>query len=61
MTSFEIVYGQDPPIVHAHENGTTKVDSVDQYLKDKDRVMAILRSNLENAECNLISTCLKEN
>lgn len=47
------MYGQDPPTVHAYENGTTKVDLVDQSLKDKDRVMAILKSNFENAQCRI--------
>ncbi|XP_068305066.1 uncharacterized protein [Pyrus communis] len=49
MTSFEIVYGQAPPAVQAYENGATKVVYVDQALKERDRILSLLKSNLEIA------------
>lgn len=53
MTPIEIVCGQAPPTVQAYGNGTTKVASVDQALKDKDRILSLLKSNLEAAQCRM--------
>lgn len=53
MTPFEIVYGQALPTVHSYETGTTKVDSVDQALKERDRILSLLQSNLEATQCRM--------
>ena len=49
MTPYEVLYGQPPPILPAYEKGTTRVDSLDQALHEKNRMLALLKTNLEAA------------
>lgn len=39
--------------MQAYETGTTKVDYVDQALKERDRILSLLKSNLEAAQCRM--------
>ncbi|KAM2504337.1 hypothetical protein PS1_038271 [Malus domestica] len=50
MTPYEIVYGQPPPHVPLYELGTTKIDVVDQCLKDRTRILSLLKTNLAAAQ-----------
>ncbi|KAM1133241.1 hypothetical protein ACFX19_043220 [Malus domestica] len=50
MTPYEIVYGQPPPLVSFYDSGTTKVASVDQALQERNRVLAVLKANLQAAQ-----------
>ena len=53
MTPFEAVYGYTPPVLAAYEHGTTKVDSVDQCLQERNRTLSLLKCNLEAAQCRM--------
>lgn len=50
MTPYEIVYGHAPQTIQAYEVGTTKVDSMDQSLRDRDIMLTLLKSNLALAQ-----------
>lgn len=45
ITPFEAVYGYVPPIVPVYESGTTKVDSVEQSLTERDNILSLLKNN----------------
>ncbi|GJV18918.1 transposon ty3-G gag-pol polyprotein [Tanacetum coccineum] len=46
MTPFEAVYGRPPPRVLTYVPGTSKVQAVEEFLIDRDKVLHDLRSNL---------------
>nr|GEU40478.1 transposon Ty3-G Gag-Pol polyprotein [Tanacetum cinerariifolium] len=46
MTPFEAVYGRPPPRVLTYVSGTSKVQAVEEFLIDRDKVLHDLRSNL---------------
>nr|GEV17196.1 protein kinase-like domain, phloem protein 2-like protein [Tanacetum cinerariifolium] len=46
MTPFEAVYGRPPPRVLTYVPGTPKVQAVEEFLIDRDKVLHDLRSNL---------------
>ncbi|CAN6720302.1 unnamed protein product [Malus baccata var. baccata] len=50
MTPFEAVYGYVPHLVPAYESGITKVDSVEQSLKERDNILSLLKNNLVAAQ-----------
>lgn len=49
-TLFELVYGYPPPHLAAYELGTTRVDLVEQSLLERDKMLNVLKSNLELAQ-----------
>ncbi|KAM2118243.1 hypothetical protein ACFX1R_011686 [Malus domestica] len=49
-TPFEIVYGYPPPQVIPYEMGTTKMETVEQELMNRDKVLLILKNNLMVAQ-----------
>ncbi|KAM1097370.1 hypothetical protein ACFX19_015033 [Malus domestica] len=59
MTPYEVVYCQSPPYVPLYESGTTKVDMVDHYLKEKTRVLSLLKTNLAAAQERMITQANK--
>ncbi|GKC13633.1 hypothetical protein Tco_1010415 [Tanacetum coccineum] len=46
MTPFEVVYGRPPPRVLTYVPGTSKVQAVEEFLIDRDKLLRDLRSNL---------------
>ncbi|KAM2556739.1 hypothetical protein TB2_013926 [Malus domestica] len=50
FTPFELVYGYPSPHVTSYELGTAKMDSVEQELIERDKLLTILRSNLAMAQ-----------
>ncbi|KAL9447417.1 hypothetical protein AB3S75_014979 [Citrus x aurantiifolia] len=49
MTPFETVYGFPPPSPLAYVPGTSRVQAVDEYLRDRDAILRELRHNLSVA------------
>ena len=49
MTSFEAVYGILPPHLLTYVPGTSRVQAVDEYLRDRDTILYELRHNLSLA------------
>jgi len=49
-TPFEIAYGYPPPQVIPYKSGTTKVGAVEHRLMDRDKVLLVLKNNLEVAQ-----------
>ncbi|KAA8525929.1 hypothetical protein F0562_007971 [Nyssa sinensis] len=49
-TPFEVVYGWPPPLLLSYVHGTTKVDAVDQALKDRDELLKTVRRHLSQAQ-----------
>ncbi|KAM1026419.1 hypothetical protein ACFX13_040051 [Malus domestica] len=50
FTPFELVYGYPPLHVTSYELSTAKMDSVEQELIERDKLLTILRSNLAMAQ-----------
>ena len=50
MTPFEAVYGRLPPRLLTYIPGTTKVAVVDEVLKSKEEILALLQYNLQHAQ-----------
>jgi hypothetical protein len=46
ISPFEAVYGISPPSVLSYMPGTTRVQAVDEYLRDRDSVLQDLRHQL---------------
>jgi hypothetical protein len=46
MTPFEVVYGIPPPDLLAYVPGTSRVQAVDKYLRDRDAILRELHHNL---------------
>lgn len=51
MTPFEAVYGFASLVIATYEPGTTKVESVERCLKERTRILTLLKCNLEAAQC----------
>ena len=49
MTPFEAVYGIPPPHLLTFVPGTSRVQAVDEYLRDRDTILRELRHNLSLA------------
>ncbi|KAH9770903.1 Integrase catalytic domain-containing protein [Citrus sinensis] len=49
MTPFEAVYGIPPPHLVTYVPGTSRVQAVDEYLRDRDTILRELRHNLSLA------------
>lgn len=50
MTPFEAVYGIPPPNIGSYIPGTSRVEAVDEYLRDRDTILRELRHNLLKAQ-----------
>ena len=50
MTPFEAVYGIPPPNLLTYIPGTSRVQAVDEYLRDRDTILHDLRHNLQMAQ-----------
>ena len=46
ITPFEAVYGIPPPNLLTYVPGTSKVQAVDTYLRDRDTILRELKANL---------------
>ncbi|KAL6187997.1 hypothetical protein ACLB2K_039392 [Fragaria x ananassa] len=53
MTPFQALYGYEPPAVRTYVPGSTAVDSVDQQLKSRDELLALLKRNLIVAQARM--------
>ncbi|KAM1427966.1 hypothetical protein COP1_020132 [Malus domestica] len=53
MTPYEVLYGQALPAITSYESGTTKVNSLDQALQERNKMLSLLKSNLEAARCRM--------
>lgn len=47
------MYGQPPPIVFSYESSTPKVESVEQCLHERNKMLSLLKSTLEAAQCRM--------
>lgn len=50
FSPFELVYGYPPPHMVPYEVGSITIDSVEQSLIKRDKVLAVLKCNLELAQ-----------
>ncbi|KAM1000168.1 hypothetical protein ACFX2A_006949 [Malus domestica] len=50
FTPFEIAYGYPPTQVLPYEFGTARVETVEQSLLERDKVLSVLKNNLEMAQ-----------
>ncbi|KAA8536816.1 hypothetical protein F0562_029294 [Nyssa sinensis] len=50
ITPFEAVYGKPSPSLLTYVPGTTRVQAVDEYLQDRDKILRELRCNLQLAQ-----------
>ena len=50
MTPFEAVYGRLPPRLMTYIPGTTKMAAVDEVLKSREDILALLQYNLQHAQ-----------
>ncbi|KAJ0885707.1 putative nucleotidyltransferase, Ribonuclease H [Helianthus annuus] len=53
LTPFQVVYGRLPPKLLPYVPGTTKLQAVEDYLKDRDQMLKTLRANLFAAQNRL--------
>ena len=47
---FRVVYGRDPPILRAYEQGEARLPAVEQQLLERDEFLAEVRDQLEQAQ-----------
>jgi hypothetical protein len=50
ITPYEVVYGQPPPRLLYYVWGTTNVAAVDELLKNREQILALLKQNLIQAQ-----------
>ena len=50
MSPFQALYGVHPPSIQTYLPGTTSVQSVDVALQDRDKLLRLLRANLQLAQ-----------
>lgn len=53
MTPFQALYGYTPPAIRTYNPGDTAVESVDQQLRTRDELLAVMKRNLEIAQCRM--------
>ncbi|KAL6177033.1 hypothetical protein ACLB2K_053665 [Fragaria x ananassa] len=53
MTHFQALYGYEPPAIRSYVSGSIVVNSVDQALKTRDELLAVLKRNLEIARARM--------
>lgn len=49
LSPFEVVYGHPPPRLLSYEQGTTRVQAVEDQLKTRDQITRLLKEYLEAA------------
>nr|XP_023885311.1 uncharacterized protein LOC111997457 [Quercus suber] len=59
MTPFEALYGFPPPRLLDYIPGTTKVESVEEHLRDRQQLIALLKQNLVAAQVRMKVTADK--
>lgn len=47
------VYGYASPLLLAYESGTTKMESIEQCLQERNKILSLLKNNLEAAQCKM--------
>lgn len=50
MTPFEAVYGTPPPRLLSYIPGTTRVEAVDEVLRNREQILNLLQHNMKNAQ-----------
>jgi hypothetical protein len=50
LTPFEVVYGVPPPRLLTYIPGTTRVQAVDEVLRNREQILSILNHNLKQAQ-----------
>jgi hypothetical protein len=50
LTPFEVVYGRPPPTLLSYVRGTTRVESVDKILCDRDLLLKQVKAHLHEAQ-----------
>lgn len=50
LSPYEVVYGQPPPHLPVYEAGTTKLEMVEKSLKERNRMLSLLKANLAAAQ-----------
>lgn len=50
MNPFLVLYGQSPPVIPMYTPGSSKIQAVDEYLKERDELLRILKANLMQAQ-----------
>ncbi|KAM1539599.1 hypothetical protein COP2_004470 [Malus domestica] len=50
MSPYQAVYGIEPPTIQMYMAGSTAVHSVDEALQDRDKLLRLLRTNLQLAQ-----------
>ena len=53
MTPFQALYGYEPPAIRAYVHGSTNVEAVDQQLRTRDALIAVLKRNLQIAQARM--------
>jgi hypothetical protein len=53
LSPFEAVYRQPPPQLMPHEPGSTRVHAVDEELKSRDYLLALIKENLQEAQSKM--------
>jgi hypothetical protein len=53
LSPFEVVYGQPPPRLLPYEPGATRVHTVDEELKSRDYILALIKENLRDAQSKM--------
>jgi hypothetical protein len=53
MTPFEVVYGRPPLILPTYTTGSSVVDQVDRVLKDRTKLLQLLKDNLTVAQSRM--------
>lgn len=52
-TPFRVVYGRDPPHLLSYEPGMSKLDAVDEALRDRDAFLQTIRQHLQLAQARM--------
>lgn len=60
MTPYEAVYGRLPPLHLPYLPGESKVDAVNSNLQQKEKVIKLLRFNLQRAEHRMVQMANKK-
>ncbi|KAL6195569.1 hypothetical protein ACLB2K_031187 [Fragaria x ananassa] len=53
MTPFQALYGYEPPYVKTYLPGSTTIANVDQDLRNRNELLAVLKRNLERAQSRI--------
>jgi len=49
MTPYEAVYGVPPPRLLSYVPGTTRVEAVDEVLRNREQILTLLKQNMQHA------------